>query len=187
MEYEQVIEILGDQTGEPGIWPAAYLAFQLSMIARIDDTAKFRAPDLKPLEDFPFFGVTARLCWSKNCYGEHDAPTQILFGAEDWRYCVLSILASWLKLHFLLNPEPNEYFFGAFSMTDPITIKNSAGYYLRKIIKDEDFIRAVIGQLGSHSNRKFGVTYARKGGFSKDDTDHQASPTSGCWTMLHPA
>ena len=171
MEYEQVIEILGAQTGEPGIWLAAYLEFQLSMIARIDDTAKFRAPDLQPLEDFPFFGVTARLCWSKNCYKERDAPTQILFGAEDWRYCVLSLLASWLELHFLLNPEPNEYFFGAFGMTDPITIKNSAGYYLRKIIKDEDFIRAVIGQLGSHSNRKFGVTYARKSGCSKDDTN----------------
>ena len=62
MEYEQAIENIGAQTGEPGICLAAYLAFQLSMIARIDDTAKFRAPDLQPLEDFPFFGVTARLC-----------------------------------------------------------------------------------------------------------------------------
>ena len=48
MEYEQAIENLGAQTGEPGICLAAYLAFQLSMIARIDDTAKFRAPDLQP-------------------------------------------------------------------------------------------------------------------------------------------
>ena len=171
MEYEQVIEILSAHTGEPGIWLAAYLAFQFSMIARIDDTAKFRAPDLQPFEEFPFFGITARLCWAKNCYEERDAPIQILFGAEDWRYCVLSLLASWLELHFLLNPEPNENFFGAFGMTNPITIKNSAGYYLRKIIKDEDFIRAVIGELGSHSNRKFGVTAARKSGCSKDDTD----------------
>jgi len=69
---------------------------------------------------------------------------------------VLSLLASWLELHFLLNPEPNEYFFGDFGMTDNITINDSAGYYLCKIIKDKDFIRIVIGQLGSHSNRKFG-------------------------------
>ncbi len=48
MEYKQAIENLGAQTGEPGICLAAYLAFQLSMIARIDDTAKFRAPDLQP-------------------------------------------------------------------------------------------------------------------------------------------
>jgi len=84
---------------------------------------------------------------------------------------VLSLLASWLELHFLLNPEPNEYFFGDFGMTDNITINDSAGYYLCKIIKDKDFIRIVIGQLGSHSNRKFGVTYTRKSGCSKDDTN----------------
>jgi len=143
------------------------------MIARIDDTAKFRALNLQPLEDFPFFGVTARLCWSKNCYEERDAPTQILFEAGDWgwRYCVLSLLASWLELHFLLNQEPNENFFGAFGLTDPITIKNRAGYYMRKIIKDEDFIQAVIGDLGSYSNPKFAVTSASKSGCSKDDTN----------------
>ena len=43
MEFEQVIEIVSwpSQGGEPGIWLAAYLAFQFSMIARIDDTVKF--------------------------------------------------------------------------------------------------------------------------------------------------
>ncbi|KAL3773982.1 hypothetical protein ACHAW5_000582 [Stephanodiscus triporus] len=171
MEFEQVIEIVSSQGGEPGIWLAAYLAFQFSMIARIDDTAKFRAPDLQPLEGFPFFGVTAKLCWSKNCYEERDAPFQILFGAEDLRYCVLGLLASWLELHFLLNPEPNEYFFGAFGLTNPLAIKSSCGYYLRKLIQDEDFILEILGKVGSHSNRKHGVTTARKSGCSKDDTD----------------
>jgi hypothetical protein len=41
MEFEQFIEILSAQGDEPGICMAAYLAFQFSMIARIDDTAKF--------------------------------------------------------------------------------------------------------------------------------------------------
>ena len=171
MEFEQVIEIVSSQGGEPSIWLAAYLAFQCSMIARIDDTAKFRAPDLQPLEGFPFFGVTAKLCWSKNCYEECDTPIQILFGAEDWRYCVLGLLASWLELHFLLNPEPNEYFFGAFGLRNPLSIKSSCGYYLRKLIQDEDFILEILGKVGSHSNRKHGVTTARKSGCSKDDTD----------------
>ncbi len=40
-KFEQVIEILSAQGDEPGIWMVAYLAFQFSMIARIDDTAKF--------------------------------------------------------------------------------------------------------------------------------------------------
>ncbi len=46
-------------------WLAAYVAFQLSMVARIDDTAKFRAPDLQPLHAFPDYGITTQLCWSK--------------------------------------------------------------------------------------------------------------------------
>jgi hypothetical protein len=87
---------------------AAYLAFQFSMIARINDTAKFQAPYLQPFEAYSYFGDTAKLCWSKNVFEECDAPNQVLFGAEDWRYCVLSLLGSCLELHFLLNPEPNE-------------------------------------------------------------------------------
>ena len=59
VEFEQVIEILNAQGDEIGIWMAAYIAFQFSMIARIDDTAKFRALDLQPFEDFPFYGVAA--------------------------------------------------------------------------------------------------------------------------------
>ncbi len=41
MEFKRVIEILSAQGDEPGIWMVAYLAFQFSMIARIDDAAKF--------------------------------------------------------------------------------------------------------------------------------------------------
>ncbi len=41
MDLKQVIEILSAQGDEFGIWMAAYLTFQFSMIARIDDTAKF--------------------------------------------------------------------------------------------------------------------------------------------------
>jgi hypothetical protein len=73
MKFEQVIEILSAQGDEPGIWMASYLAFQFSMIARIDGTAKFQAPDLQPFEAYPYFGVTAKLCWSKNVLEERDA------------------------------------------------------------------------------------------------------------------
>ena len=171
MEFEQVIEILSAQGDEIGIWMAAYLAFQFSMIARIDDTAKFRAPDKQPFEDFPFYGVAAKLCWSKNVLEERDAPTQVLLGAEDWRYCVLSLLGSWLELHFLLNPKANESLFGAFGLTDPFDIKSRAGYHRRKIFKDEEFVKEFLGELGFHSNLKHGVTTARKFGCSKDDVD----------------
>jgi hypothetical protein len=142
MEFEQVIEILSAQGDGPGIWMAAYLAFQFSMIARIDDTAKFQEPDLQSFKAFPYFGDTAKLCWSS------DAPNQVLFGAEDWRYCVLSLLESWLKLHFLLNPKPNENLFGAFGLTNPLAIKSSAIYYLHKLFHDEEFVLEILGKLG---------------------------------------
>jgi len=58
-EFGQVVELLTAQSGESGIWSAAYVAFQLSMVARIDNTAKFRAPDLQPLHAFPDYGITA--------------------------------------------------------------------------------------------------------------------------------
>jgi hypothetical protein len=68
---------------EVGAWLASYVTFQLHMIARLDDTAKFRLPDLKPFFKYPDFGVTARLCWAKNCMEERDAPTQVLLGARN--------------------------------------------------------------------------------------------------------
>ena len=38
-EFGQVVELLTAQSGQSGIWLAACIAFQLSMVARIDDTA----------------------------------------------------------------------------------------------------------------------------------------------------
>ena len=89
-EFGQVLQLLTTQSGESGIWLAAYVAFQLSMIARIDNTAKFRAPNLQPLHAFPDYGITPRLCWSKNCREECNVTTQVLFGADNWRCCVLA-------------------------------------------------------------------------------------------------
>ena len=68
------------------------MTFQLHMIARLGGTAKFRLPDLKAFQQFPDFGCTAKLFWAKTCMEERDAPTQMLFGARNWRYCVLSHL-----------------------------------------------------------------------------------------------
>jgi hypothetical protein len=113
--------------------------------------------DRQPFEEFLFFGVTARLC---------DAPIQVLFGAEDWRYCVLSLLGSWLELYYLLNPEPNKNLFGAFGLTSPLAIKSSARYHLCKLFKDE-----LLGKLGFHSNRKHGVTTAHRSSCSKDEVN----------------
>ena len=75
---------------ELSVLGAAVSTFQLSMIARVDDTAKIRETDLAAYPLFPEFGVIAKLPWSKSVYDEHDAPPQVLFGAMDPRYDALS-------------------------------------------------------------------------------------------------
>ena len=179
-EYEQLIEIATqNQNSEIGTWLAAFNAFQYNLIARVDDTSKWRAPDLQPFDEFENYGITARLCWSKNVMEERDAPTQILFGAMDWRYCTLSNLAPWLEYHFTLNPEENDYFFGIQGNSDPTSIKTLAAYHLRDVLQDDEFSPFADGLMGTHSLRKFAVTVARRNGCSKDDTDHRGRWKSG--------
>ena len=177
-KYIASFSSLQDQTEEEiGVWLAGYLAFMYNMIARLDDTAKFRAPDLKAFFQFVNYGITAKLCWTKNCLEERDPPTQVLFGSRDWRYCVVSHLATWLELHFELNPEDNEFFFGARGATDPDAIKASAAYYLRALCKNDNFVLELMeeieGKTGTHSVRKFACNKSRGNGCSRDDTDHR--------------
>ena len=57
----------------------SFMTFQMHMIARLDDTGKFRLRDLKGFRQYSDLGCTAKLCWAKNCMEERDAPTQVLF------------------------------------------------------------------------------------------------------------
>ena len=104
------------------------------MIVQADGTAKFRSPDLKPFNEFPDYGVTAKLCWTKKKNKEQEPPTQILFGLRDWRYCVVSLLASWLEYHFELNLEESQFYFGYKGAMNPDSIKASTAYFLKKYV-----------------------------------------------------
>ena len=104
---------------------------------------------------------------------ERDAPTQILIGAEDWRYCTLSLLGGWLEYHYLLNPAENEFIFGVQGMEEPDCIKAVAAYQLRELLADNGFEEWGEGLMGTHSLRKFAVTVGRRNGCSKDEIDHR--------------
>lgn len=130
-EYECAIELMCEHKNkEVSVWLPAFNALQFNLIGRVDDTAKWRAPDLRPLERFEDYGVCVRLCWSKNVRDARDAPTQVLFGSDDWRYCSVSLLAVWLELHWMLNPEENELFLALHGATDPVRIKEAASHHL---------------------------------------------------------
>lgn len=179
-EYEQFIRMMCENDDKQvGSWLAAYNCFQYNMIARVDDSAKWRSPDLQPLEDFENYGVTVRLPWAKNVMDPRDAPTQVLFGAMDWRYCAISLLAVWLEYHYMINPEENAFFLALNGLDCPLRIKEAASYHLRTIFNDEEFNLMAEGLTGTHSERKFAVNNARKNGCSKDDTDHRGRWKSG--------
>ena len=60
-EFENMIEIFGKSNDLVGIWLAAFFVFQFNMMARVDDTAKFRRPDLQGWTAYPEFWVTANM------------------------------------------------------------------------------------------------------------------------------
>ena len=182
-EFKLLMDKMGHAKETTGIWASAYFAFQYNLIARVDDTAKFRRPDLQPFHAYPDYGITAKLCWAKNCNEERDAPTQIVFGAMDWRYCVLSTLGTWLEHHYTIHPDfDNEFFFDLGGTGDPDAIKESASYHFRLVLHDEDMQEITVvtlGLTGTHSIRKYAVNAARGNGCRKDDTDCRGRWKSG--------
>ena len=60
-EFEKIMEHFGRNNDARGAWLAAYFCFQYNMMARVDDTAKFRRPNLQMWHAYPEFGVTAKL------------------------------------------------------------------------------------------------------------------------------
>jgi hypothetical protein len=69
-----------------------FFIFRCNLIARIDDTSKFKFENLTHCHDFDSI-LKGRLNWSKNVHEERDAPNQIILGAMDRRHCNLGGLA----------------------------------------------------------------------------------------------
>lgn len=164
-EFEQLQELIWELPDkEDALCAAAYFAFQYSMMARLDDTAKARLPDLHIYRSYPECAVTARLPWAKNCNEERDAPPQILLGAMDPRYDVLSLLGLWLEYRFENHPQGVQFIFCIDGEDDPIRIKEIIRLQLSRALGHEDFVIRDEGPLGTHSTRKLSVTIARGNG-----------------------
>jgi len=145
----------------------AYFAFQLAMISRLDDTAKFRLPDLKPYTKYQDYAIMSRLPWSKNVREERDAPSQLLFAAMDPWYDTHSLLGLWLEYRFEFLPKDNEFVFCIDGCDDPEAIKDKIRKILVSVLKRDEFIVRADGLLGTHSTRKYAVTFCRGNGCSK--------------------
>jgi hypothetical protein len=135
--------------------------------------------NLKAHMRFPNQALSVKLAWTKNCLEERDAPWQTMLGANHY-FCVLINVGLWLEVSLgfpggALNP----YVFGlSRNMEIPAGGMKSKGWaqdQCREYFKDAPFDNEK-GPLGTHSLRKYGSTYCRNNGVSREDTN-----THGRW------
>mmetsp|Transcript_14743 Transcript_14743/g.17443 ORF Transcript_14743/g.17443 Transcript_14743/m.17443 type:complete len:191 (-) Transcript_14743:467-1039(-) len=164
LEFEWTIKTLRSSTCQAYRFTvAAFFIFQYNVIARLDDIANFSIPDLTPNTEFNF-ALNSKMCWSKNVLEERDSPEQIIFGARDPNYCAQLGLAIHLDTVIEAgNVHAEGTLFGV--------KKTYCSTVLRDIVDDAEFPKVKPGNLGSHSNRTFPDTYARREGCSRDYID----------------
>ena len=165
-EFTALVERLrGDQNNLKRHTLAAYVIFQYSIIARVDDVMHFTHEDILPNLEYDF-ALKCKMCWNKNVLEERDAPDQILLAAMDPRFCSILALAVHLEHAFhygTISTSPSSKLFGI--------SKEVVANRLKVIFNDSSFPKASDGPVGTHSIRKFPATYARRNGCSRDDVD----------------
>ena len=146
------------------------------MIGRIDDCSKFSCDNLNDNFLHKDYSVLSRLCWSKNVRTEQDAPQQILLGACNVHYCTLIGLSTWLEFCIDSNGTDSNFILNYRGLNDPFFIKTYADNQLKVILGRKEFeaVEHNNGNKGTHSMRKFAVTFARRNGCNKDDKDIRA-------------
>jgi hypothetical protein len=136
------------------------------MIARVDNCTRFKLEDLTPSCLEYKFCLQSNMCWSKNVLEERDAPEQIVIGSGDATFCVLLTLGTYLEDAFMS---------GSFNLDEPFLFgmkKAKAAGIFASITSADNFPLVDLRKpVGTHSNRKFASTYARRHGCSRDDVD----------------
>lgn len=163
----------------------AYCNFQLSMIARVDDTAQWKKEHFKAHPQFPEWALKTKLNWCKNVRTEVDCPWQSLLGAMNPLFCVLLHLAAFLEFHHRNNVNDHSPYVFSFNTDHGMPHGgNKTKATMSKALRD---ILALIlevdpqaidfddsdGKCGTHSIRKTGGGHVRRCGCSKDDKDYR--------------
>jgi hypothetical protein len=141
-EFKQLKELIWCLKDKEAAFVLLHIIVFNAMIGRLDDTAKFRQPDLQPYPKYRDYAIIGRLPWSKNVNEERDAPQQLIFGVMDPRYDTLSLLGLWLE---------NEFIFCLDGFEDPIRSKERVRQVLSMVLSDDQFHARDLGLLGSHS------------------------------------
>ena len=82
----------------------------------------------------------------------------------------------WIEFSIGAYEVDQEFVFNFRGLDDPVRIKESADLLLKKVLASKEFeeVEIVLGNKGTHSMRKFSVSFPRLNGFGKDETDLRA-------------
>ena len=69
---------------------------QFHFLARVDDTCKIMIEEIQRHGTYNQ-ALRARLCWCKNVMDKRAAPPQIMFGANNFKFCSILSLSIYLE------------------------------------------------------------------------------------------
>ena len=161
------------------------VAFQIHLVARVDDCSKV-AQNLKrstQCEDL----LTVRLAWSKNVHEEKRLSKTDDPGSRNPKFCVLLNLSLFLKKWLQDGDRATSQWLFANGRTDQTSAEDAQDKEtercktlctkMQKSILDDTtvFERSLLaGKLGTHSIRKYAATVVRKCSIPKDNLNHRA-------------
>lgn len=152
------------------------LKLHVNIIGRTDDICQLKSKQISSHHLFSDKCLETQVAWSKNVMDERECPPQIIFGAADVDFCVHASMACHLESN-ITDGVQGIYLFGQPDRDDddePYRANDRYTSALRNMWKKNvDLTRLIAqtkGELGSHSERKFGTTWATRNGC----TDHEA-------------
>ncbi len=161
-EWEQFMELVwGLDDPQIRLCASAYFPFMLHYITRLDDASKTYVHNLTGYRRFANYAIMSKICWSKNVLEERDCPFQLMFGAMDVRYDLPTAFGLWLEWRFEHCPHENVFVFCVDGLEDPVRIKEKLRRVLDFVIGSDVFVLREVGLVGTHSIRKFAVSFAR--------------------------
>ena len=192
-EYRKTLELLrypcvGTNNFDLASHITAMMKLQFHIIGRTDDICHIETEDLRSHSKFPDIALQMKVSWSKNVRDERHCPDQLLLGAEDSDFCVLTALACYLESSLTAGKQ-KDFLFAEGSQ---VQVRNQDGSQrtvekgptrlnakycrvLRNIwMKNPEMIallQQTRGSLGTHSLRKFPSTWCSEHGCSEDEVE----------------
>jgi hypothetical protein len=152
------------------------------LILRIDDACNFKMDAPKGSVEYPF-AIATRAKWSKNVVSFANCPDQIMFGSKRWQDCVQLHLAAYLEGWIHRNTDDVVYLFcESTTETAPSNTKQVYTNRCTKVIWNSREFKSMYDQvgdaddrkgLGTHSNRKYASTEAKRRGGDIDQVEYR--------------